>query len=91
MKHFSFLGDASVGKKVNIGAGVVTANYDGVSKSKTKIEHGAFIGSDSILVAPVTIGSKALVGAGAVVVKNTKVPANAVARGVPAKIFSARG
>ncbi len=87
VKHFSFLGDANVGSQVNIGAGVVTANYDGVAKNKVKIEKGAFIGSDSILIAPVTIGSKAFVGAGAVVTKNTKVPSNAVARGVPAKIF----
>lgn len=87
MKHFSFLGDASVGDQTNIGAGVVTANYDGVSKNKTKIDRGAFIGSDSILVAPVNIGSKAIVGAGAVVTKNTKIPSNAVARGVPAKVF----
>jgi bifunctional UDP-N-acetylglucosamine pyrophosphorylase/glucosamine-1-phosphate N-acetyltransferase len=87
MKHFSFLGDATVGANVNIGAGTVTANYDGKNKNKTTIEEGAFIGSDSILVAPVTIGSKALVGAGAVVTKNTKVPSRAVARGVPAKIF----
>ncbi len=91
MKHFSFLGDASVGAKVNIGAGVVTANFDGKAKNKTKIEQDAFIGSDSILVAPVTIGSKAMVGAGSVVTKNTKVPAGSVARGVPAKIFSAKG
>jgi bifunctional UDP-N-acetylglucosamine pyrophosphorylase / glucosamine-1-phosphate N-acetyltransferase len=87
MKHFSFLGDANVGTRVNIGAGTVTANYDGVSKNKTTIGPNAFIGSDSILVAPVTIGSKAVVGAGAVVTKNTNVPSNAVARGVPAKIF----
>lgn len=87
MKHFSFLGDAVVGAKTNIGAGVVTANFDGVTKHKTKIDRGAFIGSDAILVAPVTIGSKALVGAGVVVTKHTKVPAGALVRGVPAKIF----
>ncbi len=87
MKHFSFLGDAAVGEKVNIGAGTITANYDGVSKNKTVIGRGAFIGSDTVLVAPVTIGEKALIGAGSVVTKNTKVPANAFARGVPAKVF----
>jgi bifunctional UDP-N-acetylglucosamine pyrophosphorylase/glucosamine-1-phosphate N-acetyltransferase len=87
MKHFSFLGDANIGARVNIGAGVVTANYDGIAKNKTIVDEGAFIGSDSILVAPVTIGSKAIVGAGAVVTKNTKVPPKSVARGVPAKIF----
>ena len=87
VKHFSFLGDATVGAKANIGAGVVTANYDGVAKNKTIIGRGAFIGSDSILVAPLNIGEKALVAAGSVVTKNTKVPANAIARGVPAKVF----
>lgn len=87
MKHFSFLGDAQVAAKVNIGAGTVTANYDGKNKNKTLIQEGAFIGSDSILVAPVTIGSKAVVGAGAVVTKNTKVPSGAIARGVPARIY----
>ena len=90
MKHFSFLGDATVKAGVNIGAGVVTANFDGVAKNKTKIDQGAFIGSDSILVAPVTVGSKAIVGAGAVVTQHTKIPAYAVARGVPAKIFKNR-
>ena len=87
MKHFSFLGDATVGAGVNIGAGVVTANFDGVTKNKTKIDQAAFIGSDAILVAPVTVGSKAIIGAGAVVPRNTKVPSRAIARGVPAKIF----
>ena len=87
MKHFSFLGDASVGKKVNIGAGVVTANFDGVAKNKTKIDQGAFIGSDSILIAPVTVGSKAIVGAGAAVLKNTKITPRAIACGVPARVF----
>ncbi len=87
MKHFSFLGDARVGAKANIGAGVVTANFDGVAKNKTTIGPGALIGSDAIMVAPVTIGSRAVVGAGAVVTKHTRVPAGAVVRGVPAKIF----
>ena len=87
MKHFSFLGDAQIGARANIGAGTVTANFDGVHKNKTVIGQGAFIGSDAILVAPVTVGPKAIVGAGSVVTKHTKVPAGAVARGVPAKIF----
>lgn len=87
MKHFSFLGDAKVASKVNIGAGTVTANYDGKRKNKTTIGEGAFIGSDSILVAPINIGSKAVIGAGAVVTKNTRIPKGAVARGVPAKVF----
>jgi bifunctional UDP-N-acetylglucosamine pyrophosphorylase/glucosamine-1-phosphate N-acetyltransferase len=90
MKHFSFLGDASVGADVNIGAGVVTANYDGRQKNKTKISKGAFIGSDSVLIAPVTVGKKAVIGAGSVVTKGTTVPDGSMAIGIPAKIISKR-
>jgi len=86
MKHFGFLGDAKVGKSVNVGAGVVTANYDGKNKNKTHILDKAFIGSDSILVAPVKIGRKALTGAGCVVTKGTNVGDNAVVVGVPGRI-----
>ncbi len=88
MKHFSFLGDAQVGSRVNIGAGTVTANYDGRRKNKTRIRDGAFIGSDSILVAPVTIGKKAITGAGCVVTKGKVVPDKGVVVGVPAKLIS---
>ena len=87
MKHFSFLGDADVGAQVNIGAGVVTANYDGKNKNKTTILDNAFVGSDSILVAPVKIGKKAVTGAGCVVTKGTKVPDRGVVVGVPGKIL----
>ncbi len=90
MKHFSFLGDARVGSRVNIGAGVVTANYDGKNKNVTHIADEAFIGSDSILVAPVTIGRKAVTGAGSVVKKGTVVPPGKVAVGVPARVISRR-
>ncbi len=86
MKHFSFLGDAIIGRHVNIGAGVVTANYDGKKKSLTKVLDNAFIGSDSILVAPVKIGRHAMTGAGCVVTKGTVIPDNGVAIGVPARI-----
>ena len=85
MKHFSFLGDTTVGDGTNIGAGVVTANYDGRNKNKTLIGKNAFIGSDAILIAPVTIGQKATVGAGSVVRRGTKVKANSVVVGVPAR------
>ncbi|MDP2939620.1 MAG: NTP transferase domain-containing protein [Candidatus Omnitrophota bacterium] len=85
-KHFSFLGDAQVGKKVNIGAGVVTANFDGENKNITKIDDEALIGSDTILVAPVRIGKKAITGAGCVVTKHKDVPSGKVALGVPARI-----
>jgi bifunctional UDP-N-acetylglucosamine pyrophosphorylase/glucosamine-1-phosphate N-acetyltransferase len=88
MKHFGFLGDADLGQGVNVGAGVVTANYDGVSKNKTHIEDKAFIGSDSILVAPVKIGRKAVTGAGCVVTSGEVVPEGAVVVGVPAREIS---
>ena len=68
--HLAYLGDASVGQKANIGAGVITCNYDGVGKFQTTIEAGAFIGSDSQLVAPVTVGRDAYVGAGTTVTKD---------------------
>lgn len=82
-KHLSYIGNAEIGKKVNIGAGTITANYDGKNKHKTVIGDGAFIGSDSKLVAPVKIGKNAVTGAGCVVTKD--VPANSVVVGVPAK------
>jgi bifunctional UDP-N-acetylglucosamine pyrophosphorylase/glucosamine-1-phosphate N-acetyltransferase len=88
MKHFSFLGDARVGMNVNIGAGTVTANYDGENKNVTQIGNQAFIGSDSILVAPVKIGKNAKTGAGCVVVKGS-VPDHGVVVGVPAKSLAA--
>lgn len=90
MKHFSFLGDALVGSNVNIGAGTITANFDGARKNQTKIGNGAFIGSDSILIAPVKIGNKAVVGAGSVVTKGKVVPDGGIAVGVPAQIKARR-
>ncbi len=87
MKHFSFLGDAQVGSHVNIGAGVVTANFDGKVKNKTRILDNAFIGSDSILVAPVKIGKKAITGAGCVVTKGKIIPDRSVVVGVPGRIL----
>lgn len=84
MGHFSYIGNAEVGANVNIGAGTITCNYDGVHKSKTVIGDNAFIGSDTMLVAPVTIGEGARTGAGAVVTHD--VPAHATAYGVPARL-----
>jgi len=84
-KHFSYLGDASVGNKVNIGAGTVTANFDGRNKHSTVIKDNALIGSDTILVAPVKIGKGSLTGAGSVVLRD--VPDNQKAVGVPARIL----
>ena len=74
--HLSYIGDAEVGSKVNIGAGTITCNYDGWNKSKTVIEDGAFIGSNSSLVAPVTVGAGAVIGAGSVITRD--VPADAL-------------
>ncbi len=87
IKHHTYLGDAIVGKKVNIGAGAITANYDGKLKSKTIIKDGAFIGVGATLIAPVTIGTLATVGAGSVVPKNHNVPKGATVIGVPARIY----
>ena len=70
ISHLSYIGDANIGNNVNIGAGTITCNYDGVKKSKTKIKDSAFIGSNTSLVAPVTINKKSIVGAGSVITKN---------------------
>jgi len=88
MGHFSYVGDATVGAEVNIGAGTVTCNYDGVKKHPTVIEEGAFIGSDAMLVAPVRIGARARIGAGAVVTHD--VPPDSTAYGVPARVKERR-
>jgi bifunctional UDP-N-acetylglucosamine pyrophosphorylase/glucosamine-1-phosphate N-acetyltransferase len=85
MHHFSYLGDAKLGEHVNIGAGTITCNYDGKRKNHTTIGAGAFIGSDTMLVAPVNVGEHATTGAGAVV--NKDVPAGAVVVGVPARVI----
>lgn len=68
--HLSYLGDVTIGKKVNIGAGTITCNYDGVNKYQTTIEDGVFVGSDTQLIAPVTIGQDAVIGAGSTIRKN---------------------
>ena len=84
MGHFSYLGNAEVGEGVNIGAGTITANFDGKNKHRTVIGDGAFIGTDTMLVAPVTIGAGARTAAGSVVTKD--VPPGALAVGAPARI-----
>lgn len=78
--HLTYIGDAEIGAKANIGAGTVTCNYDGYNKYKTQIGEGAFIGSNSALVAPVTVGKRAFVGAGSTITKNIEDEALAVAR-----------
>ena len=70
VNHLSYIGDTTVGKNVNIGAGTITCNYDGIKKNKTKIKDKVFIGSNSSLVAPVTINENSIVGAGSVITKN---------------------
>jgi len=80
VNHLSYIGDSDLGKSVNIGAGTITCNYDGVKKSKTKIKNNVFIGSNSSLVAPVTINENSLVGAGSVITKNVKKKSLALTR-----------
>tara|TARA_B100001123_G_scaffold92649_1_gene106565 strand:+ start:25 stop:636 length:612 start_codon:yes stop_codon:yes gene_type:complete len=70
--HLSYIGDSSIGNSVNIGAGTITCNYDGVKKNKTKIKDNVFIGSNSSLVAPITINKNSTIGAGSVITKNVK-------------------
>ena len=78
--HLSYVGDATVGEDVNIGAGVITCNYDGYQKYETVIERGSFIGSNSLLVAPVTVGEGAFVGAGSVITRSVGSDSLALAR-----------
>ena len=80
VSHLSYIGDSEIGKSVNIGAGTITCNYDGIKKSKTKIKDNVFIGSNSSLVAPVTINKQSIVGAGSVITKNVKKKSLALTR-----------
>ncbi len=80
VNHLSYVGDAQIGKSVNIGAGTITCNYDGVKKNKTKIKDKVFIGSNSSLIAPITINEDSIVGAGSVVTKNVKKKSLALTR-----------
>lgn len=90
MRHMSYLGDTRVGRRVNIGAGSVVANFDGKKKHRTRIEDGAFIGSDAVLIAPVVIGKNAVVGAGSVVTRKHNVASGSVVVGVPAREVKAK-
>tara|TARA_B100000941_G_scaffold102306_1_gene71624 strand:+ start:32 stop:655 length:624 start_codon:yes stop_codon:yes gene_type:complete len=84
--HLSYIGDSQIGKAVNIGAGTITCNYDGVKKSKTKIKDKVFIGSNSSLVAPVTIEKESIVGAGSVITKNVTKKSLALTRSLQTEI-----
>ena len=80
VSHLTYIGDSNIGKSVNIGAGTITCNYDGVKKSKTKIKDNVFVGSNSSLVAPLTIEKESIIGAGSVITKNVKKQSLALTR-----------
>ena len=84
-KHFGYIGDSRIGSKVNVGAGCVTANFDGRNKNLTLVGDGAFIGSDTVFIAPVRVGKGARTGAGSVVTKNSKIAPGSTVAGVPAR------
>ena len=86
VNHLSYIGDSELGKSVNIGAGTITCNYDGIKKSKTKIKDKVFIGSNSSLVAPVTIENESIVGAGSVITKNVSKKSLALTRSLQTEI-----
>ena len=80
VNHLSYIGDSEIGKSVNIGAGTITCNYDGIKKSKTKIKDNVFVGSNSSLVAPITIDKQSIIGAGSVITKNVRKKSLALTR-----------
>jgi N-acetylglucosamine-1-phosphate uridyltransferase (contains nucleotidyltransferase and I-patch acetyltransferase domains) len=86
VNHLSYIGDTEIGKAVNVGAGTITCNYDGVKKNKTKIKDKVFIGSNSSLVAPVTIENESIVGAGSVITKNVHKKSLALTRSLQTEI-----
>ena len=86
VNHLSYIGDTNLGKKVNIGAGTITCNYDGIKKNKTIIEDKVFIGSNSSLVAPVVVNKNSVVGAGSVITKNVKKKSLALTRALQIEI-----
>ena len=86
VNHLTYIGDSEIGKSVNIGAGTITCNYDGVKKSKTKIKDNVFIGSNSSLIAPLTIEEGSVIGAGSVITKNVKKKSLALTRSLQTEI-----
>ena len=86
-KHLTYLGDTTVGKKTNIGAGTITANFDGKNKFPTYIGDNCYIGSNTVLIAPLKLGKGVKTGSGAIVTRNQVIPANSLLVGVPARII----
>ena len=86
VNHLTYIGDSEIGKSVNIGAGTITCNYDGVKKSKTKIKDNVFIGSNSSLIAPLTIEEGSVIGAGSAITKNVKKKSLALTRSLQTEI-----
>tara|TARA_B100000579_G_scaffold434632_2_gene455938 strand:- start:570 stop:1193 length:624 start_codon:yes stop_codon:yes gene_type:complete len=86
VNHLTYIGDSEIGRNVNVGAGTITCNYDGVKKNKTKIKDNVFIGSNSSLVAPITLNKGSTVGAGSVITKNVKKKSLALTRSIQSEI-----
>ena len=86
VNHLTYIGDSNIGKNVNIGAGTITCNYDGVKKSKTKIKDNVFVGSNSSLIAPLTIEKDSVIGAGSVITKNVKRKSLALSRSLQTEV-----
>ena len=91
VNHLSYIGDTQIGKKVNVGAGTITCNYDGIKKHKTKIKDKVFIGSNSSLVAPLIINQGSIVGAGSVITKNVKKNSLALTRTSQTEVVNYKG
>ena len=86
VNHLAYIGDTHIGKSVNVGAGTITCNYDGVKKSKTKIKDNVFVGSNSSLVAPLTINENSVIGAGSVITKNVRKKSLALSRALQTEV-----
>ena len=86
VNHLTYIGDTSIGKSVNVGAGTITCNYDGVKKNKTQIKDNVFIGSNSSLVAPITLAENSIVGAGSVITKNVSKKSLALTRSLQLEV-----
>mgnify|MGYP001355837143 FL=1 len=86
VNHLTYIGDSKIGKNVNVGAGTITCNYDGIKKSKTMIKDNVFIGSNTSLVAPVTLNQNSVIGAGSVITKNVKKKSLALTRGLQTEV-----